>query len=181
MSEATGAQEAPPTGRNVNSGLTFRPTGGGATVRLAETGDVAAAAAGIGALLDELGGEGPPAAALEEATRKLVEDPSLGALLVAEAEDGEIVGVLAASWQHAVHVPGLYGVVQDLWVRDDWRSRAVGRELVEALAALAREQGIARLEVGLPQDSFAAIEATRSFYLANDFAPLGPRMRRLLR
>jgi GNAT superfamily N-acetyltransferase len=180
MSEATGAQEAPPTGRKRDSGSRFSPVGEGATVREADGDDVAAAAAGIGALLDELGGEGPPAAALEEATRKLVEDPSLGALLVAEA-DGEIVGVLAASWQHAIHVPGRYGVVQDLWVRDDWRSRAIGRELIEALVALAREQGIGRLEVGLPQDSFAAIEATRSFYLANDFAPLGPRLRRLLR
>lgn len=178
MSEAIGA-EAPSTGRNVNSGFTFRPIDGEAQVRLAGGDDVAAAAAGVGALLDELGGEGPSPAELEAATRKLVEEPAMGAVFVAEA-DGEIVGVLAASWQHAVHVPGRYGVVQDLWVRDDWRSRAIGRDLLEALAGLAREQGISRLEVGLPQDSFAAIEATRSFYLANDFAPLGPRMRRLL-
>jgi GNAT superfamily N-acetyltransferase len=99
---------------------------------------------------------------------------------VAEAK-GEIVGVLAASWQHALHVPGRYGTVQDLWVDSAWRSRAIGRDLLEALFALAREQGIPRIEVGLPQDSFAAIEATRSFYLANGFAPLGPRMRWLLR
>lgn len=171
MSEAAGAQEAPTR--------TAPPTAASASVREANDGDVAAAAAGIGELLEELGGEGPSTAELEAATRKLVEDPAAGALFVAEA-GGEIVGVLAASWQHAVHVPGRYGVVQDLWVRSDWRSRAIGRELLEALAALAREQGISRLEVGLPQDSFAAIEATRSFYLANDFAPLGPRMRRLL-
>ncbi len=179
MSEATGAQ-AQPMGLKATHTDALRPVGGGAAVRLAEAGDVVAAAAGIGALLDELGGEGPSTATLEEATRKLVEDPSLGALLVAEA-GGEIIGVLAASWQHAVHVPGRYGVVQDLWVSPEWRSRAIGRELIEALAVLAREQEIARLEVGLPQDSFAAIEATRSFYLTNDFAPLGPRMRRLLR
>jgi GNAT superfamily N-acetyltransferase len=178
MRQAAGAQP-PPTGRRVKSDLTFGPLGGQMEVRQANGDDIAAAAAGVGALLEELGGEGPSAAELEDATRLLVEDPAAGALLVAEA-DGEIVGVLAASWQHAVHVPGRYGIVQDLWVRRDWRSRAVGRDLLEALAALARARGIARLEVGLPQDSFAAIEATRSFYLANDFAPLGPRMRRLL-
>lgn len=178
MSEAAGAQ-APPTGLKRPNNGRLRPVDGEVEVRLARSGDVAAAAAGIGALLEELGGEGPSTAELEAATRTLVEEPGLGALFVAEAE-GEIVGVLAASWQHAVHVPGRYGVVQDLWVSREWRSRAVGRQLLEALAALARERGIARLEVGLPQDSFAAIEATRSFYLANDFAPLGPRMRRLL-
>jgi len=41
-------------------------------VRPADSGDVAAAEAGIGALLEELGGEGPTAADLEAATRKLV-------------------------------------------------------------------------------------------------------------
>jgi GNAT superfamily N-acetyltransferase len=178
MSEATGAQ-TPSMGLKADYMDASRPIDGEVEVREATGGDVAAAAAGIGALLEELGGEGPSTAELEAATRQLVEDPELGALLVAEAH-GEIVGVLAASWQHAVHVPGRYGVVQDLWVSREWRSRAIGRELIEALAALAREHGIARLEVGLPQDSFAAIEATRSFYLANDFAPLGPRMRRLL-
>lgn len=149
---------------------------GATRVREATREDVAGAADGIERLLVELGGERPPRQELEAATRELVEDPRLGALFVAES-DGQVVGVLAASWQHATHVPGRYGTVQDLWVDPAWRSRAVGRELLEALFGLAREQGIPRLEVGLPQDSFAAIEATRSFYLANGFKPLGPRMR----
>ena len=149
-------------------------------VRAAARDDAAPVAAAIEQLLVELGGERPPRAELEAATRELIEDPGAGALFVAEAE-GEIVGVLAASWQHALHVPGRYGAVQDLWVDPAWRSRAIGRDLLEALFALAREQGIPRIEVGLPQDSFASIEATRSFYLVNGFAPLGPRMRWLLR
>lgn len=149
-------------------------------VRQAAVGDIAAAAAGVGALLEELGGEVPPASELEEATRALVERPELGTLLVAEA-GGEVVGVLAASWVHAVHVPGHYGVIQDLWVRPDFRSRAVGRELVEGYAEIARAHGAARLEVGLPKESFERIEATERFYLGNEFASLGIRMRRKLR
>jgi para-aminobenzoate synthetase len=146
-------------------------------VRAATGDDVAAVADGIERLLVELGGERPPRAELEAVTAELVADPRLGALFVAESGEGAIVGVLAASWQHAVHVPGRYGTVQDLWVEPEWRSRTLGRELLEALFALAGEEGIARIEVGLPQDSFAAIEATRAFYLANGFKPLGPRMR----
>jgi GNAT superfamily N-acetyltransferase len=149
-------------------------------VRPAEAGDVVAAAGAIGALLEELGGEAPPPAELEAATRVLVERPETGTLLVAEA-GGEVVGVLAASWVHAVHVPGRYGVIQDLWVRPDFRSRAVGRDLVESYAALAREAGAARLEVGLPKQTFARIEATERFYTANEFVSLGIRMRRKLR
>lgn len=149
-------------------------------IRVAGSDDVPAAAAAVGELLVELGGESPNAAELEEATRALVEDPGRGALLLALAE-GRIVGLLAASWQLAIHVPGRYGTIQDLWVDPKWRSRAIGHDLVEALAELAGKEGVGRLEVGLPKESFAAIHATESFYLGNGFVPLGPRMRRLLK
>lgn len=150
-------------------------------VREATEADVGAVAAGVGELLVELSGGGPAASELEVAISELVRDRGLGALLVAEAggEDG-IVGVLAASWQHAVHVPGRYGTIQDLWVHPEWRSRAVGHELVEAFCALARREGAKRIEVGLPREDFERIAATTAFYLANGFEHLGPRMRRKL-
>jgi GNAT superfamily N-acetyltransferase len=160
-----------------------RPGSGSASsvrVRAASVEDAPGVAAAVEALLIELGGERPSTAELEEAARALAEGREAGALLLAEA-DGAIVGVCAASWQHAVHVPGRYGTIQDLWVHPDWRSRALGRELVEALAGLAGTLGIGRLEVGLPQEGFAQLGATERFYLGNGFSPLGPRMRRLLR
>jgi GNAT superfamily N-acetyltransferase len=150
-----------------------------ARIRAASGEDAAAIANAVEALLIELGGERPATTALEEAARELIEGRATGVLLVAEADDA-IVGFLATSWQHAIHVPGRYGTIQDLWVDPDWRSQAVGRELVEALVSLAGKLGIGRLEVGLPQESFAQIEATERFYLGNGFSHLGPRMRRLL-
>jgi GNAT superfamily N-acetyltransferase len=151
-----------------------------ARIRAASAEDAPAVAAAVEALLIELGGERPSATALEEAALTLAENPWSGALLVADYE-GAIVGVLAASWQYAIHVPGHYGTIQDLWVHPEWRSRALGRELVLALVRQATENGVARLEVGLPQESFAQLPATERFYRENDFTPLGPRMRRLLR
>ncbi len=151
------------------------------TVREASVEDAPAVAEAVAGLLVELSGGGPPPRALEEATRELAGDGEKGALLVAEAggEDG-IVGVLAASWQHAIHVPGRYGTIQDLWVHPEWRSRAVGHQLVEAFCELARAAGAMRIEVGLPRESFERIAATEAFYGANGFEHLGPRMRRKL-
>jgi GNAT superfamily N-acetyltransferase len=151
-----------------------------ARIRTASAEDAPAVAAAIEALLIELGGERPSAAALAEGARTLAEDRDAGALLVADY-GGTIVGVLAASWQYAIHVPGRYGTIQDLWVHPEWRSRALGRELILALVRQATELGVPRLEVGLPQESFAQLDATERFYRENDFTPLGPRMRRLLR
>jgi GNAT superfamily N-acetyltransferase len=150
-----------------------------ATIRPAADGDVAAVAAAVEQLLVELGGRRPPRADLEAEIRAVLEDPGVGELIVAEA-GGEIVGVLSASWQRALHVPGRYATIQDLWVDPEWRSRRVGAALVDELAALCGKQGVARIEVGLPRESFDAIRATEAFYLDNGFEQLGPRMRRLL-
>jgi GNAT superfamily N-acetyltransferase len=150
-----------------------------ATVREAGDGDVAVVATAVESLLEELGGRRPERSELEAEVRALLDDPEGGSVLIAEA-DGEIVGVLSASWQRAIHVPGVYATIQDLWVDEDWRSRGVGAELVEAIASQARDRGVSRLEVGLPRETFAAIASTESFYRRNGFEHLGPRMRRLL-
>ncbi|HEX6204639.1 MAG TPA: GNAT family N-acetyltransferase [Solirubrobacterales bacterium] len=149
------------------------------TVREAGADDVGAVATAIEALLLELGGRRPERSELETEVRAHLEDPDGASVLIAEA-DGNVVGVLSASWQRAIHVPGVYATIQDLWVDEDWRSRGVGAELVEAIASQARTRGVSRLEVGLPRETFAAIASTESFYRRNGFEHLGPRMRRLL-
>ena len=150
-----------------------------ATVREADADDVEAVATAVGRLLEELGGRMPSRQEMEAEVQALLDDPQGGSVLIAEA-DGEIVGVLTASWQRAIHVPGIYATIQDLWVDGAWRSRGVGAELVEAVASQARARGVSRLEVGLPRETFAAIASTESFYERNGFEHLGPRMRRLL-
>lgn len=154
--------------------------GPGWRVREASAADAAPCAAAVEALLDELGGRKPAPAELLAEVEAALADRAGAALLVAEAEDGALVGLLSASWGRAIHVPGPYATIQDLWVDPEWRSRGVGAGLVEGMAGLCRERGVARIEVGLPRETFAAIAATRGFYERNGFAHLGPRMRRLL-
>lgn len=146
-------------------------------VRPARTEDAPALAAAVEALLAELGGTPPPRAAIESEARAHIEDPALGIVLVAAA-DGELVGVLTASWARAIQVAGRLLTIEVLWTRREWRDRGVGAVLVEALAGAAAAEGAGRVEVGLPREGFAALRATERFYLANGFERLGPRMRR---
>jgi GNAT superfamily N-acetyltransferase len=148
-------------------------------VRPARHDDVGAVVDAVCRLLVELGGTPASVTAMETTTRVLLDGPWTGAVLVAEAEDA-IVGVLSASWQIAIHVPGRYALIQDLWVDPAWRSRAVGGGLLAALFELARARQVERVEVGLPRESFASIDATEAFYRGNGFTPLGPRMRLVL-
>jgi GNAT superfamily N-acetyltransferase len=162
------------------SGDAARVATPGATVRRATGEDVPAAAAGVAELLVELGGEGPATAELERAVAELAANREIGALLVAAVEGEGIVGVLAASWQFAAHVPGRYGTIQDLWVHPEWRSKEIGRDLLAAFFELAKSEGAKRVEVGLPREDFPNLRATEGFYLGNGFVHLGPRMRRRL-
>jgi GNAT superfamily N-acetyltransferase len=148
-------------------------------VRPARANDAEGVATAVRELLLELDGTPGELSEMAAAARALIVDPAAGAVLVAEAGD-ELVGMLAASWQVAIHVPGPYALIQDLWVRADWRGRAVGRGLLEELFRLAGVRGFARVEVGLPRESFARFAATEAFYEGNGFTANGPRMRRLL-
>lgn len=155
------------------------PVASESTVREAVAADVEGVTTAVESLLRELGGPRPERSDLETEARALLDHPEGSSVLIAEA-DGKIVGVLCAGWQRAIHVPGIYATIQDLWVDEAWRSRGVGAELVEAIASQARTRGVRRLEVGLPRETFAAIASTESFYRRNGFEHLGPRMRRLL-
>jgi GNAT superfamily N-acetyltransferase len=164
------------------------PSATGTRVRAATHEDLPAIVAAVGDLLTELGSRPPSTSQMLDTAQALLEDSRSGVLLLAEAaeeaqpggeEDGGVVGVLTASYQLALHVPGRYALIQDLWVRPSWRGRAVGRELLSALFELAREQGMARAEVGLPRDTFADIRATEGFYVHSGFEHLGARMRRI--
>jgi GNAT superfamily N-acetyltransferase len=161
-------------------------------------------ATGVAALLCELGATPPSHAAIEAEARAHIEDPSLGIVLIAAAAGsdgrtdasshfrpdsgpncelaggGELVGVLTASWARAIQVPGRMLTIEALWTRREWRGRAIGAGLVEALAPIAVDAGAARVEVGLPRESFDAIRSTERFYLANGFERLGPRLRKAL-
>jgi GNAT superfamily N-acetyltransferase len=148
-------------------------------VRPAGHGDVEAVAVAVRELLLELGGSPPELQAMRRATAELIASPQLGAVLVAEAQE-RVVGVLAASWQLAIHVPGAYALIQDLWVDRAWRGRSLGGALLDGLFELARTKRFERVEVGLPREGFVGFTATEAFYLGNGFTANGPRMRRLL-
>ncbi len=148
-------------------------------IREATHEDVPAAAAGIDQLLEELGGKRGDPDELEQVAHAIVEDGSTGVLLVAENLN-EIVGVLGASWQLAVRVPGRYGLIQEMWVHPAFRGMTMGGDLIVALFDIARSQGIGRLEVGLPRDGYPYLDATEAFYVNNGFTMIGTRMRRIL-
>lgn len=148
-------------------------------IREATHEDVPAIVASVCGLVEELGGKAGGTDAHEQTAHALIDDGSAGIVLVAE-NLREIVGVLGVSWQIAIRIPGRYGLIQELWVHPAFRGMTIGGDLIVALFDIARKQGVARLEVGLPSERYPHLNATEAFYVNNGFTTIGTRMRRLL-
>jgi GNAT superfamily N-acetyltransferase len=146
-------------------------------IREATHEDVPAVVSSVRELLVELGGKPLATPVLAETAHALIDDGSAGVVLVAE-HDEEIVGIIGVSWQIAMRIPGRYGVIQELWVKPEFRYLTIGADLLGALAELAHRQGVERIEVGLPSERYTALSATEAFYVNNGFTEIGMRMRR---
>jgi GNAT superfamily N-acetyltransferase len=108
---------------------------------------------------------------IEEAIVDYVRTADRSPTFVAEAA-GEAVGFLTLKQTSAdaveIHVMG---------VRPAWHRRGIGRALVERAAEYARAEGVALLHVKtlarVPGDPYPPYAATRAFYAAAGFLPLG--------
>jgi len=97
---------------------------------------------------------------------------------VAFGPDDAAVGVITVSTSAAIYAAGVVGTIQELDVAPAWRSAGVGRELLERVVDLGCRSGWNRLEVGAPAQ--AQWSRTISFYKANGFTEIGPRLQHRL-
>jgi GNAT superfamily N-acetyltransferase len=98
-------------------------------------------------------------------------DGSYRALLA--LEDERAVGFLALSEARALYAEGAFGIIPELYVRPDWRSRGVGGQLLSAAKQLARSKGWTRLEVTTPP--LPQFDRTLLFYQQQGFSISGGR------
>ena len=98
----------------------------------------------IAGLLTELGYPTGPAEIPPRLTRMLAEPGQ--SVLVAE-DDGEVIGLATVIVRHLIHRDAPFARLSSLVVTERQRSQGVGRELVEAAAAIAREAGCQVIEV----------------------------------
>lgn len=109
---------------------------------------------------------------------QMIEDKKNYGVFIAEL-DREIVGVIAISLVTSLHC-GKYGIIEELWVLKESRRRGVGKSLIYKAEDYCINNGIRRIEVGLPSISFKDINKTYSFYSKCGFEDVGFRKRRVL-
>lgn len=83
--------------------------------------------------------------------RKVIENPQLGTILVAE-ENGAIAGMTTLSFPYAIRCKGLYSCIEENIVNPKQRGKGVGGELLKAAIAEATAKGCDELQVNNPSE-----------------------------
>lgn len=148
------------------------------TIQQAITGDAPEIAVMVGELLGEImAAIGTPAFhfSLAETTSRLTDFIHQEKYVVFIARDpgANPAGFIALSESHALYAGGAFGIIPELYVRPEWRSRQLGLRLVSRAKAFGASRGWTRLEVTTPP--LPEFDKTRVFYEREGFSVSGGR------
>lgn len=142
------------------------------SIRRGETEDVTPLAKLLGFLFEQ---EAEFSADFERQTRGLsmiLSNPSVGELLVAEDDDGVVVGMVSLLYTVSTALGGKVALLEDMVVAPEKRGHGCGSLLVEAAKTLAKERGCLRITLLTDFDDLAA----ERFYQKHGFklSPMVP-------
>jgi ribosomal protein S18 acetylase RimI-like enzyme len=142
-------------------------------VRLASDADADAAGRLLHDFNIEFGDETPGPSALARRISELIAGGDTLILLAGREPDGlAVLRFRPALWTHALEC-----YLAELYVVPSRRGRGIGRALMEAALAAARERGADRIELGTSEDDVAARALYESLGFSNrEGAPDGPVM-----
>ena len=91
----------------------------------------------------------------------LINTPALGEVRLMQ-EDGEIVGYFALTFGYSLEFHGRFALLDEMYIRDEYRGRGLGREALEAVEAACRDRGIEALRLEVEQSNMHAQSLYRS-------------------
>ncbi|MFZ5988325.1 MAG: GNAT family N-acetyltransferase [Bacillota bacterium] len=135
---------------------------------------------GVGELIKELRNinSAPEIKGIRDAYKRIINSTTLDKIFIALSQNGEKCGFISISEQCALHCGGNYITIQELWTKPNFRSLGVGKQLVKYVEEYCRNNGISRIDVGLPDYTFLGFPETYDFYSRNEFIDIGVRMKK---
>jgi len=109
----------------------------------------------------------------EERARSLIKDDKYWVFIAEDWKSKDIIGFVSLYESYALYSEGSYGTMPELFVKNNWRSKSVGVELLIKVIEFAKEKGWNRIEVTTPP--LPEFDRTLSFYENNGFEITGGR------
>lgn len=127
-------------------------------------------------LLIELGDEAKDLEKVNKLQNSQIDINNLETHLVFLAEDEETtVGIITLSECFAVYTGGNYGIINEMYVLPEYRSKNIGAMLINKAKEIAAEKNWGRIDVTTPVEK--RWERTKSFYLKQDFEFTGEKLK----
>ena len=100
-----------------------------------------------------------------------------GIVIVAlNLSSNKIIGFICVIESNALYAGGNFGVINELYIIPEFRSRKIGQKLIDFLIEIAKKKNWSRLELDTPE--IEKSEKTIQFYKKAGFVPIGFRMKK---
>lgn len=118
---------------------------------------------------------------VKETFERVVYDSDIGKVFIAFTGNGEPVGYISISFHDAIHCGGKVAILEELWVRPEYRAHSIGILLVRKAEQYIRTKGVKRVEVGLAGQDYKNHNRLFMFYKQLGYVEIGPRMKKVLK
>ena len=122
----------------------------------------------------ELGEEKKSIAFLSEDLLSAIIKDKRTTILKAQSIASEIIGFISLTESQAIYAGGNYGVIDEMYVVEGYRSKDIGKLLVQSAIDLAKSKNWKRLDVTAPTNEN---NRTLDFYKKNGFVFTGPKLK----
>lgn len=91
--------------------------------------------------------------------------------VMAAFDEDVIIGFGAVCESHSLYAEGSFGIIQEFYVAPEYRSKKVGKSLIQEIVVFAKQQKWKRLELCTPP--VPEFQRTVEFYQSNGFEVTG--------
>jgi len=112
---------------------------------------------------------------IEETCKELLPRENFGGFIATDEKTNAAVGLVTITQATAIYNGGDFGVITELYVDRNTRSKGIGKMLIESALEFARAKNWKKVEVGAPNKN--EWPRTIEFYKKNGFEEKGPKLR----
>ncbi len=147
-------------------------------IRRAQVEDANILAEMVAQLMSELSGQTYKEENFRDISALLLARSDYLAAFLAFDEGNRYVGMITVAEVSSIYAAGQFGLIHEMYVLPEYRSKDVGRLLIKQVVDYTAEQRWKRLEVGTPDREIWS--RTLEFYKREGFIEIGPRLKLFL-
>lgn len=96
-------------------------------------------------------------------------------IFLAKTSNRKAVGIITITECQSIYAGGKYGLIDEMYVKPEYRSKSIGKKMVDNVKCIAGERGWKRIDVTAPTE--VRWNRTVKFYEGCGFVFTGPKLK----